>query len=49
MSVLATLGLTVEASQEEVIEYVNRVAAGLVRTGPEVVVWLGARISAPTV
>ncbi len=49
MTVLASLGLTIEASQEEVIKYVNEVAEGLtVRGGTEVVLWLASRLVAPS-
>jgi hypothetical protein len=47
MTVLAALGLTIRASQQEVTEYVELVAAGRVTGGADVVLWLAHRLEAP--
>ena len=48
MSVLASLGLTVKATDEEAVALVTSIADGTVRNGLEVVHWIAARLYAPT-
>jgi death-on-curing protein len=48
MTVLASLGLTVEASADEAYELVSGILDGRVKSGSEVVQWIAARLKAPT-
>lgn len=47
MSVLASLGLTVRATDDEAVELVRGIAEGTIRSGLQVVQWLGSRLEAP--
>jgi len=47
MTVLAALGLTIKATDDEVVELVTSIAEGRIRDGVRVVKWIGARIDAP--
>jgi prophage maintenance system killer protein len=47
MSVLASLGLTVKVTDDEVVELVRGIADGTIRDGLKVVQWIGSRLDAP--
>jgi death on curing protein len=49
MAVLASLGLTVSASDDESYSLVDRIANGVIKDGMEVVYWLAARLEAPEI
>jgi death-on-curing protein len=49
MSVLASLGLTVKATDDEATDFVLKIAAGQIRNGLEVVQWIATRLEAPEV
>jgi prophage maintenance system killer protein len=47
MTVLSEVGLTVKATDEEAEAFVTKIAAGLIRSGLEVVNWIAGRLDAP--
>jgi len=47
MAILASLGLTIAASDDEAYSLVDRIATGVIKDGMEVVQWLTARLEAP--
>jgi death-on-curing protein len=49
MAVLASLGLTVNASDDEAYSLVDRIANGIIKDGMEVVYWLTGRLEAPDI
>jgi prophage maintenance system killer protein len=49
MSVLASLGLTVAASDDEAVDIVMSIADGRIRNGLEIVQWIARRLEAPQV
>jgi hypothetical protein len=48
MAILASIGLTVSASDDEAYALVDRIANGLIKDGMDVVHWLTARLEAPS-
>jgi prophage maintenance system killer protein len=47
IAVLASLGLTVKAADDEAEQFVDRIASGQVREGLQAVQWIAARLDAP--
>ncbi len=47
MRVLADAGLTVNATDDEVFNFVDSIARGMISDGRQVVLWLAERLSAP--
>jgi len=47
MAVLASMGLTVKATDDEAYSLVDRIATGGIDEGAEVVQWLAERLEAP--
>lgn len=47
MAVLARLGLTVKATDDEAVEFVLRIATGEVKAASEAVYWLARRLESP--
>lgn len=47
MAVLAALGLTVKATDDECTDFVERIASGQIREGLDAVHWIAVRLDAP--
>jgi death-on-curing protein len=47
MAILASIGLTVDATTDESYDLVDRIANGVVKNGAEVVQWIAGRLEAP--